>query len=568
MRQLFFILFILSSHFSIGQQFSNQENNLNLIGSFGAGSFIGGGAVSFVDFTGDGLDDLSFGTIGGQEIKFYENTGDGFSLVTPAYISNTYEQRQILWVDYDNDGDKDLYVTALDGPNLLYENDGNMNFTDVSAAKGLSDQVVFTIGATFADINNDGFLDLYVCNYDEDGIANTGFENEMYSYNSQTQSYDDITLSSGTSNGSRTSFTGTFFDLDMDNDLDLYVINDFTAHENSLYMNIGNSQFVDISVPSQSNVAIFSMNGGISDYDRDGDFDIFITDIFESVLLQNDGDNTFTEVAASAGVQIEEWSWTGNFFDFDNDRDDDLYVSTQVDDFPNYFFVNDNNGSFTKPLHNTGGIGGNDIVESCINAIGDINNDGRLDIAISERDNENFRLYINNEENSNNFIKLDLQGVSSNSDGYGALVQLWADSEMTMMHKHNSISLQCQNSDILHFGLGVANTIDSIVVKWPYNNSIDVLYNSDVLINGLTVVEEGSGAIDHKSLELCLVEHQVVLDPVPSQIYGAINELSSNTEIICNGIIKYQAENLITLDAGFEVKSGSSFEAEIEVCGN
>ena len=570
MRHLLYIIGLFSmSHICVAQQFTSQEVNFGILGSYGIGTPYGGGAISFADFNQDGLDDLTFGTFTGSQIQFYENTGDGFSKVNPAFIANTYDQRQIVWVDYDNDGDKDIYVVALDGPNLLYDNDGNMNFSDVSASKGLSSQNVYSEGANFTDINQDGFLDLYVCNYDEEGITLNGFENEMYQWNPQTNSYDDITLSSGTGNGVRTSFATAFFDLDMDNDLDMYVINDYNTFENSLYMNIGNSQFIDISVPSATNVGIEAMNAGISDYDKDGDFDIYITDVHEAVLLQNEGNNTFTEVTMTAGVLAEAWSWTGNFFDFDNDQDDDLYVCSQVDTEPNFFYVNDGSGIFSEPLAATGGITGNDEVEAIANAIGDINQDGKLDIAINARNDNDFRLYVNNEENDNNFIKLDLKGANSNKAAIGAFMEVWINGTKTIAHKHNTVAFHCQNTDYQHFGIGTNTAVDSIVINWPYPNSEDVILGTDILVNGMTVIEEGNGVINSYSLELCKQNHNIVIDPVPSQTYGAEIDINCNTLVADGTAVLFQTEtSIISLDIGFEVEVGASFEAEVEVCGN
>ena len=282
------ILFL--SQLTYGQLYFQQESNLGITGFFGQDIWFGGGGVSFADFNEDGLDDLTFGTEAGQNIKFYENKGDHFEEVIPAYVTNTFENRQLVWVDYDNDGDKDFFACATDGPNRLYENNGAMNFTDVTATVGLPIETKFTSGATFADIDEDGYLDLYISQF----VLPNGDDNEMWRWNPNINQYEDYTVVSGTGNGSRTSYCASFFDYDNDDDLDLYVINDSYSHENSLYMNLGNGIFVDVSVPSQTNVAIEAMNAGIGDFDNDHDFDIYITEtenavyykITETALLQ------------------------------------------------------------------------------------------------------------------------------------------------------------------------------------------------------------------------------------------------------------------------------------------
>jgi len=368
-RSLIYIL-IFSFGFSTlsAQIFYRQEANLGIVGNFGADIWFGGGGVSFTDFNQDGLDDLTFGTEAGQNIRFFENKGDHFEEIMPFMISNTYENRQIVWVDYDNDGDKDFFACATDGPNLLYENNGNMQFTDVTAAKGLPVVTKFTSGASFADIDEDGYLDLYISQFE---LPNGGV-NEMWKWNPNMQQYVDFTASSGTDNGVRTTYCTSFFDFDNDDDLDMYVINDNLAHENSLYMNQGNGSFIDVSVPSLTNIAIEAMNAGIGDFDNDGDFDIYITDTENAVLFQNNGNSTFTDVTATRNVTATEWSWTGNFFDYDNDRDLDLYVSNE-EPATNRFFVNDGTGTFTEPLGNSGGLTNSDNIPTYTNAIGDYN---------------------------------------------------------------------------------------------------------------------------------------------------------------------------------------------------
>jgi len=265
------VICIISTFFGslgYGQDFHPQEGNLNISGVYGIEMFHGGGGVSFVDWNNDGYDDISFATNDGQDPIFFENTGDGFDLVNPPFVSNNYEQKQILWIDYDNDGDKDLYISTYNGPNYLYQNDGNMNMTDVTAIVGLPTNAEETIGVTFADATFDGYLDFYQSNHGPNG--STGAANYFYIYDPNTGQYIDVTIQSGTGNGQRLSFCSTFFDFDRDGDLDLYVANDKPSQENSLYMSLGGASYVDVSIPSLSNVAINAMNTAVGDYNNDG----------------------------------------------------------------------------------------------------------------------------------------------------------------------------------------------------------------------------------------------------------------------------------------------------------
>lgn len=563
-RFIYILTFVIFATALNAQSYYRQESNLGIVGHFGQDIWFGGGGVSFADFNQDGLDDLSFGTESGQGIKFYENKGDHFELVQPAFIINNYENRQIAWIDFDNDGDKDFFACSTDGPNLLYENNGSMGFTEVTASKGLPVITKFSSGATFADIDEDGYLDLYVTQF----VLPNGGENEMWKYNSSTGLYEDFTLASGTSNGVRTSYCASFFDYDNDDDLDLYVINDNLSHQNSMYMNLGNGSFIDVSVPSLTNVAIEAMNAGIGDFDNDHDFDIYITDTENAVLFQNNGNSTFTDVAVAQNAEATEWSWTANFLDYDNDRDLDLYVSSEDIGVPNRFFVNDGTGSFSEPLLTTGGLANSDDIHSYTNAIGDYNNDGRSDIMVSPQGMTNFRLYSNQDEVGNNFVKLHLIGVDSNKDAYGAKIDLWVNGVKTITQTHSTVAYHCQNSDYINLGIGSSTVVDSIVVNWPYGNNVDVLMSNDILVNGMNEVTESTGVTNNYFMPICKHDHEVVLSPIPSQTYGSTIQISSDSNVFPGTSVLFQSQSIISLESGFEVKAGAIFEAEINICGN
>lgn len=475
--------------------FTDETEESNIDGSYGDSIWEGGGGVSFVDFNDDGFDDLSFTTEYDKGLMFFQNNGDGtFTEVTP-FITNTDESKHILWVDYDNDGDKDIFLTCYDSPNRLFQNDGSMNFTDVTADVGLPLTDEPTFGANFGDIDQDGFLDLYITNY---GIAETGHQNYLYQ-NINGESFTDITDATDTSNGEKQSFCSTFFDYDMDGDLDLYVSNDRINFANELYENDGNGNFEAIGEASGAGIKINSMNVGIGDTDGDGFFDIYCTDTQHSGhLIYNSQTNNYSEEALQRGTIFDRIGWGGSFFDYDNDGDQDLYVNAMHDDItlPNALYVNNGSGFFTEPLNGSGGLAGDDYYSSFVNVVGDIDNDGRLDIVTSNNNDIEHRLFNNCEANTHDFIKFDLQGTDSNFDAYGALITVHMPDKILIEHKFNSISYLGQHSDLVHFGLGTQPVIDSVVIDWPYGDNTTTLLPNDLILNDVNFIIESASEPD------------------------------------------------------------------------
>lgn len=571
MRALVLLVFLLFYTVAVSaQDYYAQEYNLNIIGTYGFELFHGGGGVSFVDWNADGLDDLTFATSQGEDPIFFKNTGDGFEEVNPPLVSNTYEHKQIIWIDYDNDGDKDLFISTYDGPNLLYANDGSMNLTDVTASVGLPTADIETFGITFADVTMDGYLDFYQSNHGQNGSA--GEENEFYVYDPVSATYTDQTIAAGIGNGVRLSFCSAFFDFDRDNDLDLYVANDKVSQENSLYMNLGGGTFVDVSIPTNTNIAINAMNTVISDYNNDGYFDIYVTNdnTQPAALLENNGNNTFSDVTSSAGVSFLRNGWTGNFIDYDNDEDLDLYVASYDVGInnPSAMYVNDGSGVFTEPFATSGGLDGMDTIGAHVNAYGDFNNDGRLDIAVSRIFEENFSLFSNNEENSNNYIAINLTGVLANRDAYGVTMEVWTNGSSRLYSTHSTHAYLSQNSDKIILPIGTKTAIDSLEIYWPSATGLETILGSDLMVNGINEIEEGSGVTSSYTSKLCLDNHDVAVSPIPSQIYGASQLLTSSSRVVNGSSVEFKSDVEITLGNDFEVEAGAIFTAEISNCSN
>jgi hypothetical protein len=327
---------------------------------FGVGrneGFVAHGAAA-ADVNGDGLIDLA--TSGVDQNYLYLNQGDGrFSDVSEqALVKFTPIGSGAVFLDYDNDGDSDLFFAAV-GNQILLENrfvpDGEVVFWDVSEQAGVAvDAVGFS--ALSADVNGDGLGDIYVCSYNRYGTvmpnswyqATNGTPNLLF-VNRGDGTFEEASAAWGVDDG-RWSYAAGFVDIDGNGKLDLYVANDFG--ENALYLNDG-QRFVDVADERRIKDPGFGMGVSFGDYDNDGDLDLHITNMSSTAgnrilsmlypedheirktlskqaagnsLYERRADGTFHEVTDEVGGLSGGWAFGGGFIDFDNDGWEDLYT--------------------------------------------------------------------------------------------------------------------------------------------------------------------------------------------------------------------------------------------------
>ena len=476
---VFFALLLFSDSLEAQPSFSNtalergidtQKTTLSI-----------GNGVSFRDFNEDGLDDLTFGTESGRFMDFYINEGGQFRKIAPL-IDNQDEVKQVLWVDFDNDGDQDLYLATTKAANRLYERVGDLELIDITAEAELSLKENESYGAVFGDFNRDGWLDLYY------GEREWPVGNSQLYVNDGDGTFTKISLNSNTLDDEKLPFCSAFFDYNNDNWPDLYTAQD-KLRLNTLLRNDGNCRFTDVSIDTRSNLPMNAMCVAVGDYDNDGWQDVYITNTpVGNALLRNlPGEDRFDEVSFETGTGFYGNGWGANFLDADNDGYLDLYVCGSMvgaDVISNEFYRNNGDGTFAQGEY--GFVG--DTVSSYVNAYGDFNQDGYPDIAV-KNDAPFDAQFWENSGHTNNWLKVALRGVVSNRDGIGALVKVYTGTITQSRSTHCGLGFLGQNTHDNMFGLGSKQQVDSVQVLWP-SGHVDRLFGLGV--NRRIVIEEGS----------------------------------------------------------------------------
>ncbi len=482
------------------------------------------GGVAADDFDGDGLTDLFFTRLNDVDI-LYRNQGDGTfapRTATAGFTAATLSNG-VASGDIDNDGDLDLYMTgsAGDTRNYLYLNDGTGFFTDAGTsrtaalANGTPRQGQ---GVSFADYNKDGYLDLVTSDW---GSAVADHQSRLFQNQGAAQPgfFNDVTAASGTDVFRKEQsfrFAPRLIDLDRDGHLDLAVASDFETSQ--LFWGNPDGTFTDGTLPAGVGTDFNGMGSTFGDYDGDGDLDWFITNITAAPgqpafggwnrLYRNDGNRQFTDVTLEAGVRDSRWSWGTTFFDYDNDGDLDLIATNGytgfgwVDD-QTYLWRNDD-GVFTD-VSTAEGI--TDTLQGRGLAHLDYDDDGDLDLVVVN--NKDLPVLYENQGNSNDYLRLDLEGTVSNRDGIGAFITVTPDLDnpdrRMVWEVDGGSSFLSQNERTAHFGLGQSDgDADLVTIQWPNgivqhlhgvaaNQTLDVVETNQAPIAGDA---DFDGAID------------------------------------------------------------------------
>ncbi|MGD0756392.1 MAG: CRTAC1 family protein [Bacteroidales bacterium] len=415
--------------------------------------------VTVGDYNNDGYPDMYVSNYGINVL--YKNNGNGtFTDVTKRAGVGGKEtdfNTGAAWLDYDNDGFLDLYVGkylnfdpnykyyyAPDGfpgplaydaqPDVLYHNNGDGTFEDVTKKMGIIDVDGRAMGVGAADYDDDGFVDIYVAN-----------DHSM----------------------------------------------------NYLWHNNGGKSFTDMGTPSgtafgQSGESTVSMSVDFADYLDNGMMDMFISDDKYCRLFENMGNGIFSDQSYPSGIAMPAGQfvgWSSSFFDYNNDGLVDIYKTNgalkHLYGQEDQVFENLGNGKFKDVSWDLGSYFKKKLVGrgACF---GDYDNNGDIDAYIVNL-NDRGAFLRNNKGNQNNWITLNLVGTTSNRDGIGARVKVTSGNKVQTAQKKSTTGYLSQNDPRMHFGLAKNEIVDRIEIKWP-SGKLQVLEN--IKVNQILTVKE------------------------------------------------------------------------------
>jgi len=485
LKKILFLVTGLIPLISLSQvNFTNSNSHLE------NQSLTSGVAIGVTDMNNDGLDDI-IRLHNAQNLEIEYQTASG------AFIRNEITSlNQLAWAlclaDTDNNGFNDILAGGFyDKLKLLNSIDG-----DIFELNQLDGDDIFVQNASFADINNDGGIDLFVCN--DDGISSP-YKND----NDGVLAYDLSLINTASTVPSNNSgnYGSIWSDYDNDGDLDLYIskckmgVDDPMDGRrlNLLFQNDGNGNFTDVAEASGLLPLGQSWATSFEDIDNDGDFDaMIINHDIPSVIYENNGDGTFTDITASTTIANKLGSFGYGIQvimeDFNNDTFVDLFLTAF--DGEHVLFTNNGDKTFTEVTNpfDTENV----TIQSA--AVGDLNNDGFVDVLAGfalgfNTPSENPDILFLNDGNSNNWSEIRLQGIESNRNGIGARIEIEGAWGKQIREVRSGESYGTMNSLMTHFGLGTNAEIDKITVKWP-SGIIDEVENPN--INSSILIVENS----------------------------------------------------------------------------
>lgn len=440
------------------------------------GNYNSGGCTGVVDMDSDGFDDIVVLDQSYMLHVLYQQNNGTFTEVSYGDVSDT-EQWGMCIGDYDNDGHKDVFCGGYyDGMQVInIDGPGDYELIELD-----EDYDIFTQAVNFADINNDGWLDAFACHDDgESHIWGNDGNGNLVPHND----WIDMTVYANSDNSGN--YGTVWSDFDRDGDIDLFIakcrqfISDpyDPRRTNVLMLNDGNNNYHDVAAERGLVNLQQSWTVDFADLDNDGDWDCFLTTHSGTLeIYENDGQGYFTNVTDGSGLEVSGFFLQAKFADFDNDG----YVDLLHSGGDHGYYHNDGDMTFTL-INNT--FPANSTMHSF--GIGDLNRDGFLDLYASYGDgyvdadmSHDDRIWMN-DGGSNNFIVFDLTGTVSNKDAVGATVEIHGSFGVKIREVRAGESYGITNCFATHFGIGSATEVELAIVYWP-SGLVSVIENPEV----------------------------------------------------------------------------------------
>lgn len=436
-----------------------------------------GSVLGISDMDGDGRDDIiRLESSRLLSIEYQSAPEQPFRHRTLGPVSE-FEQWSVAIGDINQDGFNDMVFAANESAGSVYYSlkSGDSIIYLAEVLQG-SDQT-YSQASNLVDINNDGWLDFFLCN---DLGENKIWANQGGKLSGNPVSWIDFsTVPSSDKSGN---YGSVWSDFDRDGDLDLYIakckggVSDPAdpRRVNALYINNGQGGFYESAAQAGLAIGLQSWMVVTGDSDNDGDQDIFLMNHFANCqLLINNGSGVFTDVTSASGINYTAVGVQAAWIDIDNDGLLDILISGNR----HQLYLNKGQNKF-ELLSST--IFGLHQIESF--AVGDLNDDGRQDIyaayglLFNQASHRPDAVWLNTTKNNNHYFKIRLNGQTSNKSAVGASVTLYSGNYRITKEVHSGISYGTSHSLTLHFGLGTRTIIDSVVIQWP-NRQKETIHN-------------------------------------------------------------------------------------------
>jgi len=416
-------------------------------------------SCAMADFDNNGLLDIYLCIKNRPNKLYWNNDGIHFlDVARRAHVDDSSTSMDCAFADINSDGWLDLFVSNEFDSSRLFLNTGNGTYLDITPSCGIYTQG-YSHSPTFADIEKDGDLDLFLTNADD--------YNWMF-INNGNNTFTDSTVWSGIQ-GLGKSFACFFGDVNNDIIPDLYIVSGGYLR-NIMYMGLGNGQFVDTTLWSGTQCDNSAGQSSVLfDYDNDGDLDIYVANggLDSDSLFSNDGNGHFTNVSQYAQISDTAYGRSASCGDFNNDGFQDVIVLNSSGNITIY--QNNGDGTFSD-VTSTAGLTYQEDPAGC--SVGDIDNDGDLDLYVTNITDKN--ILYQNQCNNQNYLKVKLVGSVSNRFGIGAKIMLANQNDSLLAYREMQVGKArlSMNPPIAHFGLQYGS-LYKLSVLFPSGIQVD-----------------------------------------------------------------------------------------------